>query len=114
MDQALGSLIRCAPSRSLGSQTRNGAPAGSASTAIRPAGGASSGPAITAPPSLRAFSAASSALSTDTYVFQTGAGGPLSAGSELIPATSRPATRATKYSPPSGIGPGPANSQPNT
>ena len=66
MLQAPGSLTTSAPGRSPGVQAQITAPSGSASTAIRPAGGTSNGSTTTLPPASAAARAASSALSTCT------------------------------------------------
>ena len=64
MLQAPGSLTTWAPWRSSGSQRQNDAPSGSATTAARPAGGASNGATATVPPARVTASAVASALST--------------------------------------------------
>jgi len=56
---------------------------------------ASKGPSRSAPPAPAALAAAASALSTRTYVLHAVPLGICDSGAEPIPATSRPATRAT-------------------
>ena len=75
--------------------SENGAPCGSAQTAIRPASKTSNGSESTLPPASCTARTVSSALSTATYVLHTAVGG-APADCELIPATSRPSRRAAK------------------
>ena len=90
---APGSLTTWAPRWGSGSATMKTAPAGSASVAVRPTPGTSAGSASTVPPASRARAAASSALSTHTWVRQAGSS-PLTK-----PATSRPRSVQTRCSP---------------
>ena len=72
----------------------------------------SNGSVKTRPPASFTFEAASSALSTQTYVFHTAIGGPPS-GCEPTAATSPPRRRAMKYLPPDPGGITSSNSHPN-
>ena len=107
-----GSLTIRAPRCSFACQTQNAAPSGSAKTAIRPASMTSNGAVRTRPPASTTFDAVSSALSTQTYVFQAAVEGPPS-GADPTAATSPPRRRAMKYLPAEPGGITSSNSHPN-
>jgi hypothetical protein len=79
---------------------------------MRPAPGMSKGSIRTLPPASLTRAAASSALSTQMYVFHTGVGGAW-LGCAPTPATSRPRSWATKYRCGEPAGVRSSNCQPN-
>ena len=114
IDQAPGSLTSRAPLCSAGSQRQNTAPAGSAQTATRAAARRSKGSVTTLPPASVTFSAAASALSTQTWVPHAATGGRPPPRSEPIAATGRPRSVHTKYLPGEPDGIVSSASQPNS
>src|SRR5829696_7216109 len=121
------SLTSRAPLCSLASHRPNAAPSGSLQIAIRQASRRSKGSIRTAPPASRTRDAASSALSTQKYVFHIAIAGP-AAGIERTPATSPLSCAperskidelaawclATKYFSPEPAGDASPNSQPKS
>ena len=90
---APGALYSSAPRIAIGCHTLNTAPAGSASTAIRPCWATSNGETTTCPPAASTRVATRSASSVATYVDQTGTWSGVPGGP--APATALPSLRKT-------------------